>query len=256
MCFSARMSRRYDSKTTTFSPEGRLFQVEYAMEAINNAGALVGVTFANGVVIAGEKKTLSKLLEPQVTKEKIFRLDDHVICGVAGVTADAGVLVELLRLRAQNFRLSFGDAIPIEQLALALADVKQGYTQFGGLRPFGVSFLFAGFDAVSGHSLYATDPSGNYAAWKAHAVGANSAAAISTLKEEWAADFDERKALNLVAKVLVKSMDTARPAAENLEIAVISDRKFRFLADDEVNQLAAIAKDEVDKSKLQQASLP
>ncbi|TEB18109.1 endopeptidase, partial [Perkinsus sp. BL_2016] len=237
------MSRRYDSKTTTFSPEGRLFQVEYAMEAINNAGSLVGVTYQNGVVIAGEKKTLSKLLEPQVTKEKIFRLDDHVICGVAGVTADAGVLVELLRVRAQNFRLSFGEAIPVEQLALALADVKQGYTQFGGLRPFGVAFLFAGYDEISDSPcLYATDPSGNYASWKAHAVGANSAAAISVLKEDWSAELDLLRALDLVAKVLVKSMDTARPAAENLEIGVFEGRNFRFLADSEINQLAAKAK--------------
>ena len=244
------MSRRYDSKTTTFSPEGRLFQVEYAMEAINNAGALVGVTYANGVVIAGEKKILSKLLEPQVTKEKIFRLDDHVICGVAGVTADAGVLVELLRYRAQNFRLSFGEAIPVEQLALALADVKQGYTQFGGLRPFGVAFLFAGFDEVSdAPCLFATDPSGNYAAWKAHAVGANAAAAISVLKEDWRPDFTAAQALALAAKVLVKSMDTARPAAENLEIGIFAGKNFRFLADHEVNDLATQAKAEADKKK-------
>lgn len=250
------MSRRYDSKTTTFSPEGRLFQVEYAMEAINNAGSLVAATFADGVVIAGEKKTLSKLLEPQVTKEKIFRLDDHVICGVAGVTADAGVLVELLRQRAQNFRLSFGEAIPVEQLALALADVKQGYTQFGGLRPFGVAFLFAGYDEITASPcLYATDPSGNYAAWKAHAVGANSAAAVSVLKEEWQEGLSREEALDLVAKVLIKSMDTARPAAENLEVGVFVKDKFRFLRDEEVNELAEKAKAEAEKKRKQEEAL-
>jgi 20S proteasome subunit alpha 3 len=251
------MSRRYDSKTTTFSPEGRLFQVEYAMEAINNAGSLVAATFTDGIVIAGEKKVLSKLLEPQVTKEKIFRLDDHVICGVAGVTADAGVLVELLRQRAQNFRLSFGEAIPVEQLALALADVKQGYTQFGGLRPFGVAFLFAGYDeAAAAPCLYATDPSGNYAGWKAHAVGANADAARSVLKEEWKEGMDAAGALALVAKVLIKSMDTAGPAAESLEFGIFVKDKFRFLTDQEVNELAQQAKADMEmKKKAEEAAM-
>ena len=87
------MSRRYDSRTTTFSPEGRLFQVEYAMEAINNAGSTVGIQFEDGVILAGEKRTISKLLEQGRSKEKLFTIDDHLICAVAGVTSDAAILV-------------------------------------------------------------------------------------------------------------------------------------------------------------------
>mmetsp|Transcript_41525 Transcript_41525/g.88045 ORF Transcript_41525/g.88045 Transcript_41525/m.88045 type:complete len:96 (-) Transcript_41525:12-299(-) len=95
------MARRYDSRTTTFSPEGRLYQVEYAMEAINNAGSTIGILSKDGVILAGEKKTTSKLLDQGRSSEKIYAVDDHVICAVAGVTADANILINRLRLSAQ-----------------------------------------------------------------------------------------------------------------------------------------------------------
>mmetsp|Transcript_6945 Transcript_6945/g.9641 ORF Transcript_6945/g.9641 Transcript_6945/m.9641 type:complete len:139 (+) Transcript_6945:35-451(+) len=134
---------RYDQRTTTFSTEGRLFQVEYAMEAINQAGSTVGVLAEDGVVLAGEKKTTSKLLDQAKQHEKLFKVDGQKFCAVAGLTSDANVLLQKLRLTAHQHSYTYGEQMPVEQLVTSICDLKQGYTQYGGLRPFGVSFLVA-----------------------------------------------------------------------------------------------------------------
>jgi 20S proteasome subunit alpha 3 len=101
------MSRRYDQSTTTFSPEGRLHQVEYAIEAINNAGTCLGLLSSDGVVLAGEKKVVSKLLAPSKTSEKTFTIDDHAVCLIAGLTSDANILIQQSRLAAQRFFFAY-----------------------------------------------------------------------------------------------------------------------------------------------------
>ncbi|CAF1931335.1 unnamed protein product [Brassica oleracea var. botrytis] len=166
------MSRRYDSRTTIFSPEGRLYQVEYAMEAIGNAGSAIG-----------EKKVTSKLLQTSTYSEKMYKIDDHLV--------------------------------------QSLCDTKQGYTQFGGLRPFGVSFLFAGWDKNHGFQLYMSDPSGNYGGWKAAAVGANNQAAQSLLKQDYKEDATREEAVELALKVLSKTMDSTSLTSEKLELAEV-----------------------------------
>src|SRR3989338_4857432 len=109
------MARRYDSQTTIFSPEGRLYQVEYAMEAISHAGAAVGILAKDGIILATEKRISSKLLAKPKTSEKMYKLDDHVACAVAGITADANALIELMRVEAQRYTFQFQEPIPIEQ---------------------------------------------------------------------------------------------------------------------------------------------
>ena len=145
---------RYDSRTTTFSPEGRLFQVEYAIQAIENAGSAVGILAKDGVVIAAEKKITSKLLSKPKTSEKLYMIDSHIAVAVAGLTADANVLVTYLRQVAAQYKLTYQEPQPMEELVRRVCDMKQGYTQYGGMRPFGVSFLFAGFDRHHGFQLY------------------------------------------------------------------------------------------------------
>jgi len=216
------MARRYDSKTTTFSPEGRLFQVEYALEAINNASSTLGILATDGVVLAADKMVTSKLLDQGKSKEKIYTIDEHILCAVAGLTADANILIARARMAAQQHRFMFGERQPLEQLIVNICDTKQGYTQFGGLRPFGVSFLFAGWDRHFGFQLYHTDPSGNYSGWKATAIGVNNQSATSILKQEWNESLTVEGALNLAAKVLTKSMDTTSPSADKLEFAIVS----------------------------------
>ena len=176
------MSRRYDSRTTTFSPEGRLFQVEYAMNGIEMAGATLGAQTTGGIVICAEKKTTSKLLDQ--THEKVFVIDDHIFVAAAGLTSDSYTLIARLRLLAQRHVVTYGEPIPVEQLVTMLCEIKQGYTQIGGLRPFGVSFLFAGWDKHQGFQLYSTDPSANFAGWKATAIGAKASNAQTMLKTE------------------------------------------------------------------------
>ncbi|EPR60472.1 putative proteasome subunit alpha type [Toxoplasma gondii TgCatPRC2] len=238
------MARRYDSRTTTFSPEGRLYQVEYALEAINNASSTLGILATDGVVLAADKMVTSKLLDQGRTKEKIYKVDDHVMCAVAGLTADANILINQARLTGQRYLYAYDEPQPIEQLVLQICDVKQSYTQFGGLRPFGVSFLFAGWDRHYGFQLYHTDPSGNYSGWKATAIGVNSQSAQSILKQEWKEDLDVDGALLLAAKVLNKTMDTAAPTADKLEIAIVrkdpaDDSRLiqRLLSNEEVTAL-------------------
>ncbi|DAZ94901.1 TPA: hypothetical protein N0F65_003071 [Lagenidium giganteum] len=216
------MSRRYDGRTTTFSPEGRLFQVEYAMEAINNAGSAVGILAKDGIVIAAEKKTVSKLLAPTKSSEKTMKLDDHLICAVAGLTADANILVNYARLSAQRYELAYQEKQPCEQLVQNICNYKQAYTQFGGQRPFGVSFLYAGWDRHHGFQLYHSDPSGNYGGWKATAIGANNRAAKSLLKNEYEDSLTVETALKFAVKVMGKTMDTTTPSAEKLEFTTVT----------------------------------
>ncbi|KAJ2271714.1 Proteasome subunit alpha type-3, partial [Coemansia sp. RSA 371] len=182
------MARRYDSRTTIFSPEGRLYQVEYAMEAISHAGTVIGILSKDGIVLAAERQATSALLEQSIGSEKIYEMNDNVVAGVAGLTADANILINQSRMIAQRYLLRYGSPIPVEQLVRRLCDLKQGYTQFGGLRPFGVSFLCAGWDSAFGFQLYQSDPAGNYSSWKAACIGENSGNAQSILKQEYKDD--------------------------------------------------------------------
>jgi 20S proteasome subunit alpha 3 len=232
------MSRKYDSSTTTFSPEGRLYQVEYAIECINNAPAALGLLAKDGVVLAAEKKVNSKLLDSEnngrhsdTSFEKMFKIDDHIAVAAAGWTSDANILINYARVSAQRHTYTFNEPVPVEQLIQNICDLKQGYTQFGGQRPFGVSYLYGGWDVYLGFQLYHSDPSGNYAAWKANAIGGNSAAAVNMLKQEWKEELDVEESILLAIKVLSKTMDSATLATDRLEFATLTldaDRKPKF----------------------------
>jgi proteasome subunit alpha type len=174
------MSREYDGRTTTFSPDGRLYQVEYAMEAINNAACAIGILTKEGIVFGIEKKMISKLLAKVGDSEKVYPIDNHIMCAVAGLTSDASILLQDARKDAQEYLYKYGQPKPVEELVEYICSVKHAYTQVGGLRPFGVSFLFAGWDAVNGYQLYHSDPSGNYSGWKGHAIGSNSTVGCAT----------------------------------------------------------------------------
>ncbi len=179
------MARRYDTRTTIFSPEGRLYQVEYAMEAIGHAGTCLGILAADGVVLAAERRNTNKLLDEVFHSEKIYHLNENMACSVAGITSDANVLTNELRLIGQRYYYQYGETMPCEQLVSWLCDIKQAYTQYGGKRPFGVSILYMGWDRQLGYQLYQSDPSGNYSGWKATCIGNNSSAAVSQLKQEY-----------------------------------------------------------------------
>lgn len=137
-----------------------------------------------------------------------------MICAVAGMTADANILINYARQAAQRYLLTYNEDIPCEQLVRRLCDLKQGYTQHGGLRPFGVSFIYAGWDPKRQFQLYQSNPSGNYGGWKATAVGANRASAESLLKQDYKEDCKLTDACGLAVKVLSKTMDSTKLSAE------------------------------------------
>lgn len=248
------MSNRYDKQTTTFNQAGRLFQVEYAIAATKNAGPAMGILGEDCVLLVGEKKTSSKLLDQGKQAEKIFEIDDHICCAVAGLSSDANTLIAKLRLYAQQYTYRYGEPIPVEQLVVQLCDLKQGYTQFGGLRPFGVSFLFAGYDKHFGFQLYQSDPSGTYDGWRAHAIGSwDDAMTNSTLKQDWKAGMNLETVKELTGKVMIKHGDTTTPDPEKFEMAIVSkvgDKvSFRRLPNTEVQALLTKATKQEDSEQ-------
>merc|ERR1719436_18363 len=164
--------------------------------------------------------TSAKLLDMSKQAEKLFKIDDHVLCAVAGLSSDANILINKLRLSAQQHKFTYGEPMPLEQLVTSICDVKQGYTQFGGLRPYGVSFLIAGYDKHYGFQLYDTNPSGNFNGWRAHAIGNNNPTAQQVLRQEWKEDMTIEDAKKLVAQVLVKTME-GNSTAEKVEMGVV-----------------------------------
>jgi len=172
----------------------------------------------------------------------MYKLDDHVACAVAGITADANILINYARLSAQRYTFGFQEPIPMEYLVQQVCDLKHGYTQYGGLRPFGVAFLYAGWDQHYGFQLYQSDPSGNYGGWKATAIGANSQAAQSILKQDWKPDLKLQDAVKLAIKVLSKTMDSTTLTPDKLDFSILSKDKtgkivFHELQDKELEPL-------------------
>lgn len=174
------------------------------------------------MVLAAEKKEVSKLFVPTRESGKLYKMDDHIIVSVSGVVADANFLIDYGRLQCQRHLYSHREPFYVEELVKYLCNYKHTYTQFGSSRPFGVSFMYAGFDEVRGFQLYCSDPSGNFGSWKAHATGKGSVNAISTLKGDYQQDCSVKEALVLAAKVLAKSMDTTTPNADKFEIQIIT----------------------------------
>ncbi|KAF1878690.1 hypothetical protein Lal_00047361 [Lupinus albus] len=176
----------YDRGVNTFSPEGRLFQVEYAIEAIKLGSTAIGLKTKEGVVLAVEKRITSPLLEPS-SVEKIMEIDDHIGCAMSGLIADARTLVEHARVETQNHRFSFGEPMTVESTTQALCDLALRFgegDEESMSRPFGVSLLIAGHDE-NGPSLYYTDPSGTFWQCNAKAIGSGSEGADSSLQEQY-----------------------------------------------------------------------
>jgi len=255
------MARRYDSATTTFSPEGRLYQVEYAMEAIGQGGTSLGIRTKNGVILAVEKKHVHKLLDddPSLGSDKLYQISGEAVCAVAGFTADANVLINEIRLAAERYRFQYGSSMPLEQLVIHVCNIKQYYTQYGGQRPFGVAFLFAGYDKRHGFQLYQSDPSGNYGGWKATCIGNNSATAQSILKTDWKEDLDLDGGIGIALKILNKTLDVQKLSADRFELAQLKldeetgESKFSFLSEAEKTRRCDILAKEIEEQKKEAA---
>ncbi|KAJ3166678.1 Proteasome subunit alpha type-4 [Geranomyces variabilis] len=231
----------YDSALTVFSPDGHLFQVEYALEAVRKGTCAVGVRGKDVVVLGVEKKTVAKLQDPR-TIRKITMLDDHVCLTFAGLQADARVLINKARIECQSHRLTVEDPVSVEYITRYIAGVQQKYTQSGGVRPFGISTLIIGFDADRVPKLYQTDPSGIYSSWKAASIGRSAKTVREFLEKNHKEDMDRDDTIKLAIRSLLEIVQTG---AKNIEIAVMgNDSVLRTLDASEVEAVTAIIEKE------------
>ncbi|MFH1821406.1 MAG: archaeal proteasome endopeptidase complex subunit alpha [Methanobacteriota archaeon] len=215
----------YDRAITVFSPDGKLFQVQYAQEAVKRGLTALGVKVNEGVVLAAEKRIRSKLVE-ETSIEKIFQVDEHIGAAASGLIADARVLIDHARIEAQVNRLRYDEMISVEALAKRIGDTKQLYTQHGGVRPFGARLLIAGVDDRKPH-LFETDPSGVVAAYKCQAIGGGAPTVTDFLERK----YDEALSLDdaiLLALEALRMIIEGEFGEENVEIAVIPLKTKRF----------------------------
>ena len=247
------MSRKYDSLTSIFTPEGRLLQVENAIKNIGNAGLCIGIVTKEGIILTCEKESISKLYERGKHSEKIYSIDRNIAVGVGGLAADANLLIDYCRDYSQNYFFKYKTLTPVENVVKYISDIMQTKTQFGSTRPNGAGFLFGGWDKNYGFQLYNTEPSGIYNAWRAHAIGKNDQSAQSSLKQYYENDMNLNDGLKLAVKVLKKSLDKNKMNPENVEIFVLEKKddgvSQRFVKSDEIQKFIEIVDKEDAEEK-------
>ncbi len=227
-------AQMYDRAITVFSPDGRLFQVEYAREAVKRGTTTVGLKFQDGVVLIVDKRITSNLIEP-ASIEKIFKLGDHVGCATSGLVADARVLVDRARIDAQMNRVTYDERIEVETLVKKICDFKQTYTQYGGVRPFGTALLIAGVDSGGTH-LFETDPSGALMSYKASSIGAGRTAVMEIFESDYRDNMSQQDVIRLGLKALHRATE-GKLNAPALEIGVVTRvENFHKLEPDEIKR--------------------
>lgn len=231
----------YDRAITVFSPDGRLYQVEYAIETVRRGTLAIGVKSKDGVILAVEEKA-RKLQISNVT-QKIFQVDDHIGVAAAGYIPDARTQVDHARFFAQSNRLIYDEPVDVEGVAKNMADMAQQFTQYAGVRPFGVALILAGVDK-NGASLYLTDPSGTYIGYDAVAIGAGSDQVTEFLEKQYQLEIsmEDAGALAMQSIYLVSEEKTG---TRHVKMAVIDNdtKTMRKVEDRDIERYASRAKD-------------
>ncbi|WP_461461475.1 archaeal proteasome endopeptidase complex subunit alpha [Methanobrevibacter sp.] len=223
----------YDRAITVFSPDGRLFQVEYAREAVKRGTTSLGVKSKDGIVLVVDKRSTSRLVEPK-SIEKIFQIDDHIGAASSGLVADARALVDRARVESQVNKITYSEPIQVESLVKNICDMKQMYTQNGGVRPFGSALIIGGINKGEA-KLFETDPSGALIEYKATAIGAGRNEAMEVFEEKYDSNLSLDAAIDLALDAVYEATE-GKTSKDSVEIAVIekSTGKYKKLSDDEV----------------------
>jgi len=239
-------SAGYDRAITIFSPDGRLYQVEYALETVRRGNLAVGVMTKKGVVLAVEER--GRKLQSGDSVIKMFQIDDHVGAVGAGYIPDARIQVDNARVMAQSNRLIYDEPVDVEAIAKRIADLNQQYTQYAGVRPFGVSLIIAGVDDNNGPVVFLTDPTGAYAGFHAIAIGQGNDQVNEYLEKNYRdeASLDEAVTLAIECIYLV-SEDKSGTAHIKVSVVDTDTKKMRRLSESEIAKFASGARTRSDK---------
>ena len=229
---------KYDRALTVFSPEGRLYQVEYALEAVRRGTLAVAVKSETDVCLAAQIKIPTKLMDAD-SIDKIFQVDEHIGCAISGLHADSRVLINYARVQSQSFRLTYDEPVRMELLTKSIADICQLYTQWGGVRPFGCSLFFIGIDA-QGTQIYNTSPSGIYRSYSAFALGSGEAQARDYIQQHFKEGMTFDEIVDLALNAIKASID--EPITEEvvrLSYVKSADKKFHMCSKEEVKEFVS-----------------
>jgi 20S proteasome subunit alpha 5 len=252
-------SNRLDYGVNTFSPEGRLHQVEYALEAIKLGATAIGIQTQHGVLLAVEKRAEAKLMV-KASHSKLFEIDSHIGAVYSGLQADGRSLVDQARVEAQSYWFTYDEAIPLRSLTRQLADYMMSFAGADDdtdenrpkrSRPFGCAILMAGVDASKGPALYVVDPSGTMVQYLATAVGAGGEPARSTLQDKYHKSMTLAEAEDLGAEILKQVME-ADIADDTIEMALITadtDAKLKYQLYGQEKLVEIIARLEPDEAE-------
>jgi len=230
---SAQMA--YDRAITVFSPDGRLFQVEYAREAVKRGTTAVGVVYKTGVILLADKRIKSPLIE-ESSIEKIFVIDEQIGAATSGLIGDARILIDYARVQAQSEKLTYGQNVTVEALVKKVCDLLQQYTQYGGVRPFGASLLIGGIDDTGPH-LFETDPSGLSTGYKADAIGSGRDQAIEILEKEYKEGMNLQEAASLALKALKAGLEQGQSLGTISAGYINQGEKFKIMSQEELKRL-------------------
>ncbi|MEM0378532.1 MAG: archaeal proteasome endopeptidase complex subunit alpha [Thermosphaera sp.] len=232
------MAAAYDRAITIFSPDGRIYQVEYAFEAVRRGWTTLGVRTKNASVVVAEKQKISPLTDEKAI-QKIFKVDDHIGVSFAGMAGDGRILIDYAIHQALIHKFYYDEPIPVEYLTKLVCDVKQAYTQHAGVRPFGVSMIFAGVDE-KGTQLFMTEPSGRYLSYYGVAIGEKSGNVTEFLEKNYSYELSAPETVKL-GLLAIASIVEGRPLQDYIEAGYIDveTKRFRILSKKEIEELIA-----------------
>jgi len=214
----------YDRTATMFSPEGHLLQVEYAEKTVRLGSSSIGIVCSDGVLILADKRVDDKLIVGK-SANKIYEIDSHIICSVAGIISDARVLIERAQLISQQHRVTYDSPIEPELVVKEVSNIKQQFSQYGGARPFGVSLMIAGINNGK-PELYTSDVTGNYLGYYANAIGENDEKIKEKLRERYSSEITIKKGIKLALDIF-KEIQGTKFNLSKFELSYIDKKQGR-----------------------------